>query len=139
MAEGIVPGGGAALIKASKALDKLELEEEQQIGVNIVKKSLEAPIRQIASNAGINDIAVILETIRKGDKNLGWDFAKNVKTDMLKAGIIDPVKVTKSALTNAASAAAILLTTEAAVAELPDKNPPVSGGMPDMGGMGAMM
>ncbi len=139
VAEGIVPGGGAALIKASKALDKLELEEEQQIGVNIVKKSLEAPIRQIASNAGINDIAVILETIRKGDKNLGWDFAKNVKTDMLKAGIIDPVKVTKSALTNAASAAAILLTTEAAVAELPDKNPPVSGGMPDMGGMGAMM
>ena len=77
VAEGIVPGGGAALIKASKVLDKLELEDEQQIGVVIVQKSLEAPIRQIASNAGITDIAVILETIRKGDKNLGWDFAKN--------------------------------------------------------------
>ncbi|MCX6805790.1 MAG: chaperonin GroEL [Patescibacteria group bacterium] len=139
VAEGIVPGGGAALIKASKVLDKLELEDEQQIGVVIVQKSLEAPIRQIASNAGITDIAVILETIRKGDKNLGWDFAKNQKTDMLKAGIIDPVKVTKSALLNAASAAAMLLTTEAAVVDLPSKDAPAGGGMPDMGGMGGMM
>jgi chaperonin GroEL len=139
VAEGIVPGGGAALIKASKVLDKLELEDEQQIGVVIVQKSLEAPIRQIASNAGITDIAVILETIRKGDKNLGWDFAKNQKTDMLKAGIIDPVKVTKSALLNAASAASMLLTTEAAVVDLPSKDAPAGGGMPDMGGMGGMM
>lgn len=139
VAQGIVPGGGAALIKASKALDKLELEDEQQIGVVIVKKSLEAPIRQIANNAGITDIAVILETIRKGDKNLGWDFAKNQKTDMLKAGIIDPVKVTKSALLNAASAAAMLLTTEAAVVDLPANDAPAGGGMPDMGGMGGMM
>jgi len=139
VAEGIVPGGGAALIKASKVLDKLELEDEQQIGVVIIQKSLEAPIRQIASNAGITDIAVILETIRKGDKNLGWDFAKNQKTDMLKAGIIDPVKVTKSALLNAASAAAMLLTTEAAVVELPAKDSPTAAGMPDMGGMGGMM
>ena len=139
VAEGIVPGGGAALIKASKVLDKLELEDEQQIGVVIVQKSLEAPIRQIASNAGITDIAVILETIRKGDKNLGWDFAKNQKTDMLKAGIIDPVKVTKSALLNAASAASMLLTTEAAVVDLPSKDAPAGGGMPDMGGMGSMM
>lgn len=139
VAEGIVPGGGAALIKASKVLDKLELEDEQQIGVVIVQKSLEAPIRQIASNAGITDIAVILETIRKGDKNLGWDFAKNQKTDMLKAGIIDPVKVTKSALLNAASAASMLLTTEAAVVDLPSKDAPAGGGMPDMSGMGGMM
>ncbi len=139
VAQGIVPGGGAALIKASKALDRLELEDEQQIGVVIVKKSLEAPIRQIANNAGITDIAVILETIRKGDKNLGWDFAKNQKTDMLKAGIIDPVKVTKSALLNAASAAAMLLTTEAAVVDLPANDAPAGGGMPDMGGMGGMM
>jgi chaperonin GroEL len=139
VAEGIVPGGGAALIKASKVLDKLELEDEQQIGVVIVQKSLEAPIRQIASNAGITDIAVILETIRKGDKNLGWDFAKNQKTDMLKAGIIDPVKVTKSALLNASSAASMLLTTEAAVVDLPSKDAPAGGGMPDMSGMGGMM
>ncbi len=141
VAEGIVPGGGAALVKASKALDKLQLDEEEQIGVAIVQKSLEAPIRQIASNAGITDIAVILETIVKGDKNLGWDFATNHKTDMLKAGIIDPVKVTKSALLNAASAAAMLLTTEAAVVDLPEKESPMpgGGGMPDMGGMGGMM
>ena len=141
VAEGIVPGGGSALVKANKALDKLVLEdEEEQIGVNIVQTSLYAPIRQIAENAGITDIAIILETISSGDKNLGWDFAKNQKTDMLKAGIIDPVKVTKSALLNAASAAAMLLTTEAAVVDLPEKEAPAGGGgMPDMGGMGGMM
>lgn len=140
VAEGIVPGGGSALVKANKALDRLVLEdEEEQIGVNIVQTSLYAPIRQIAENAGITDIAVILETISSGDKNLGWDFAKNQKTDMLKAGIIDPVKVTKSALLNAASAAAMLLTTEAAVVDLPEKEAPAGGGMPDMGGMGGMM
>lgn len=141
VAEGIVPGGGSALVKANKALDKLVLDdEEEQIGVNIVQTSLYAPIRQIAENAGITDIAVILETITKGDKNLGWDFAKNQKTDMLKAGIIDPVKVTKSALLNAASAASMLLTTEAAVVDLPEKEAPAGGGgMPDMGGMGGMM
>lgn len=136
VAEGIVPGGGAALVKAAKALDSIELQEEEQIGVNIVQSCLEAPIRQIASNAGISDIAVILQTISAGDKNLGWDFAKNQKTDMLKAGIIDPVKVTKSALLNASSAAAMLLTTEAAVVDLPEKEtPPAAPGMPDMGGM----
>lgn len=141
VAEGIVPGGGSALVKANKALEKLVLDdEEEQIGVNIVQTSLYAPIRQIAENAGITDIAVILETISSGDKNLGWDFAKNQKTDMLKAGIIDPVKVTKSALLNAASAASMLLTTEAAVVDLPEKDAPAGGGgMPDMGGMGGMM
>ena len=141
VAEGIVPGGGSALVKANKALEKLVLDdEEEQIGVNIVQTSLYAPIRQIAENAGIPDIAVILETISSGDKNLGWDFAKNQKTDMLKAGIIDPVKVTKSALLNASSAASMLLTTEAAVVDLPEKDAPVGGGgMPDMSGMGGMM
>jgi chaperonin GroEL len=141
VAEGIVPGGGSALVKATKALDKLVLDdEEEQIGVSIVQTSLYAPIRQIAENAGITDIAVILETISNGDKNLGWDFAKNQKADMLKAGIIDPVKVTKSALLNASSAASMLLTTEAAVVDLPEKEAPAGGGgMPDMGGMGGMM
>lgn len=140
VAEGIVPGGGSALVKAAKVLDKLVLEdEEEQIGVNIVQTSLYAPIRQIAENAGITDIAVILETITKGDKNLGWDFAKNQQADMIKVGIIDPVKVTKSALLNASSAASMLLTTEAAVVDLPEKEAPAGGGMPDMGGMGGMM
>ena len=141
VAEGIVPGGGSALVKAAKALDKLVLDdEEEQIGVSIIQTSLYAPIRQIAENAGITDIAVILKTITHGDKNLGWDFAKNQKADMLKAGIIDPVKVTKSALLNASSAASMLLTTEAAVVDLPEKETPAGGGgMPDMGGMGGMM
>ncbi len=143
VAEGIVPGGGAALVKALKALDRVELDEEQQIGVNIVRRALEAPIRQIAFNSGITDVAVILETINAAkDNKTGWDFAKNRKTDMLAAGIIDPVKVTKSALVNASSAASMLLTTEAAVVDLPEPEAPAmpgGGGMPDMGGMGGMM
>lgn len=143
VAEGIVPGGGSALVKAAKSLDKLQLDDEEQIGVSIVRTSLEAPLRQIAHNAGVMDIAVILATVQSGDKATGWDFAKGEKADMLKAGIIDPVKVTKSALTNAASAAAMLLTTEAAVVDLPEKEAAgggsSGGGMPDMGGMGGMM
>jgi len=141
VAEGIVPGGGAALIKARKALDKLELNDEEMIGVAIVRKALESPLRQIAANAGISDIAVILETITKANDNkTGWDFAKNEKADMLARGIIDPVRVTKSALMNSTSAASILLTTEAAVVDLPEKEAPAApGGMPDMSGMGGMM
>ncbi len=141
VAEGIVPGGGAALIKARKALDKLELNDEEMIGVAIVRKALESPLRQIAANAGIGDIAVILETITKANDNkTGWDFAKNEKADMLARGIIDPVRVTKSALMNSTSAASILLTTEAAVVDLPEKEAPAApGGMPDMSGMGGMM
>ena len=140
VAEGIVAGGGAALIKARKALDTLKLDDEEMIGVLIVRKALEAPIRQIAANAGITDIAVILETIIKANDNkTGWDFAKNEKADMLARGIIDPVKVTKSALINSTSAASMLLTTEAAVVELPEKNAPQAPAMPDMGGMGGMM
>ena len=141
VAEGIVPGGGSALVKVAKKLDAVQVDDEEQIGVEIVRKSLEAPLRQIALNAGITDIAIILEAIQKGDKNIGWDFARGEQADMLKAGIIDPVKVTKSALTNAASAAAMLLTTEAAVVDLPEKDAPAmpGGGMGDMGGMGGMM
>ncbi len=138
-AEGIVPGGGAALAKIAHSLKKLNLEEEEQVGANLVAKALEAPVRQIAANAGITDVAVILEAISKPD-NAGWDFAKNEKTDMLERGIIDPVKVTKSALINATSAVAMLLTTEAAVVDVPEPDAPAAGGggMPDMGGMGMM-
>lgn len=137
VAEGIVPGGGAALVKVASRLDKLELDEEEQIGVRIVTRALEAPIRQIAGNAGVTDLAVILETII-ADAKTGWDFAKNEKADMLTRGIIDPVKVTKSALVNAASAAAMLLTTEAAVADIPAGEEPMPGGG-GMGGMGGGM
>lgn len=140
VAEGIVPGGGAALAKVARGLDQLKLDDEEQIGVKIVAKALEAPLRQIAANAGITDIALILEVVAKpGDPKTGWDFAKNEKADMLARGIIDPVKVTKSALANAASAAAMLLTTEAAVADLPEKEEPMPGGAGAMGGMGGGM
>ncbi|MCC7543681.1 chaperonin GroEL [bacterium] len=139
VAEGIVPGGGAALAKIARSLDSVKLDGDEQIGVRLVAKALEAPLRQIAANAGISDIAVILEAVSKAD-NTGWDFAKNEQTDMLERGIIDPVKVTKSALVNATSAVAMLLTTEAAVVETPEKDAagggmPGGGGMPDMGGM----
>ncbi len=138
VAEGIVPGGGAALAKIARSLESVKLDGDEQIGVRLVAKALEAPLRQIAANAGISDIAVILDAVSKAD-NTGWDFAKNEQTDMLERGIIDPVKVTKSALVNATSAVAMLLTTEAAVVEIPEKDAaggmPGGGGMPDMGGM----
>ncbi len=139
VAEGIVPGGGAALAKISRRLENVKTTDaEEAVGVKIVAKALEAPLRQIAANAGISDIAVILEAVSKAD-SMGWDFAKNEQVDMLKAGIIDPVKVTKSALVNATSAVSMLLTTEAAVVDIPEKEAPAGGGMPDMGGMGGMM
>ncbi len=146
VAEGIVPGGGSALYKvAKKVFDELEGETwnanstEEKMGALILCKALEAPLRQIAANAGISDIGLIGEAILK-NPSTGWDFAKNEQVNMLERGIIDPVKVTKSALVNAASAAAALLTTEAAVVEIPEKEAPAAGGgmpggMGDMGGM----
>lgn len=140
VAEGIVPGGGAALAKIASRLDGLKLDEEEQIGVRIVTQALEAPLRQIASNAGISDVALILKAVTDtNDAKIGWDFAKNEQADMLERGIIDPVKVTKSALVNATSAAAMLLTTEAAVADLPEKEEPIAPGAGGMGGMGGGM
>jgi len=134
VAEGIVPGGGAAYLKTRRDLAKLNLDAEEMIGVRIVDRALEAPIRQIAANAGITDVAIILETIANAnDAKTGWDFAKNERADMLARGIIDPVKVTKSALVNAASAAAMLVTTEAAVVDIP-KDEPAAGGAGGMGG-----
>ncbi|MBP6005576.1 chaperonin GroEL [Candidatus Saccharibacteria bacterium] len=138
VAEGIVPGGGATLIKVATTINPEDYDDEEAVGAMIVKKALEAPVRQIAHNAGITDIALILDAIiGSKDGNTGWDFAKNQKADMLKVGIIDPVKVTKSALINASSAASMLLTTEAAVVDLPEKEEAMpGGGMP--GGMPMM-
>lgn len=135
--EGIVPGGGVALLRTIKALDKLKLDHDQQLGVNIVRKSLEEPIRQIIQNAGIES-AIIVEKVRAAkDPNQGYDAYKEEYTDMLKAGIIDPTKVTRSALQNAASVAGLMLTTEVMITELPEedkKMPPMPGG----GGMEGM-
>lgn len=118
--EGIVPGGGTAFIRVLPVLDKLQLDGEEKIGVDILKKALEAPLRQIAQNAG-KDGSVIVEEVKKGDKNFGYNALTDKFCDLIKEGVIDPVKVTRSALQNAASAAAMVLTTEAAVAEIPEE------------------
>jgi len=134
--EGIVAGGGAALVDAIPSLLELKLENDEQIGVDIVKRSLEEPMRMIAQNAGI-DGGVVIEKVRNLDSGEGYNAATDEYGDMVKFGIIDPAKVTRSALQNAASVAAMFLTMEAAVAEKPEKNPP-AGGAP-MGGMDPSM
>ncbi len=135
--EGIVPGGGLALIQAVSALDKADttgLTDDEKIGFKIVKRALEEPMRQIAANAGI-DGAVVAERAKTEKKGIGFDAAKMEWVDMVKVGIIDPAKVTRSALQNAASVASLLLTTECAITDIPEKNPPA---MPAGGGMGGM-
>jgi chaperonin GroEL len=136
--EGIVAGGGVALLYAIKALKKLKgANDDQRVGIEIVRRALEAPVRQIAENAG-HDGAVVAGKLNEGnDETRGFDAQKEVYTDMFKAGIVDPTKVVRAALQDAASVAGLLITTEAMVAEKPDDKaaaPP----MPDMGGMGGM-
>jgi len=146
VAEGIVPGGGAALVKVANALNdllkeqKVELTDEEKVGAKIVQQSLSAPLRQIAANAGVKDISLILNDIKDiKDANSGYDFNLMQKVDMLEAGIVDPLKVTRTALENAASIAASLITMEAVVTDLPEKEGHEHGGMnPGMGGMGMM-
>ena len=145
--EGIVPGGGVALLRSldavKKVADGLELND-QKVGVEIVLKALETPLRQIVANAGLES-ALIIDKVRSASNvSEGFDAASETYTDMIQAGIIDPTKVVRTALENAASIAGLLLTTEAGVHELPedkDKMPPMppGGGMGDMGGMGGMM
>jgi len=135
--EGIVPGGGVTLVDAIPALDKVKVAAgDEQTGLNILRRALEEPLRQIAFNAG-KDGAVVVNQVASSPRGHGFDALKGEYVEMLKAGIIDPVKVTRSAVENAVSAAAILLTTEAAVAELPE--PKASAGGPDMEGMGGGM
>jgi chaperonin GroEL len=135
--EGVVPGGGVALIRAQKALEKLEgSNEDQAIGIKILSRSIEEPLRQIVSNAG-EDAAVVLADVKKGKGTYGYNAATGVYGDMLDMGILDPTKVTRLALQNAASVAGLLLTTEVMVAESP-KDDDKHGGMPDMGDMGGM-
>ena len=147
IAEGIVAGGGVSLIKAAqkakhwieneKSKAKVETTKEFEVGFNIVIKALEAPLRQIAVNAGKDDGSVIVEEVKKGRGNFGYDALKDeMVSDMVAAGIVDPVKVTRLGVENAASAAAILLTTEVAVAEEPKEDKPAAGGGMPPGGMG---
>jgi chaperonin GroEL len=132
--EGIVAGGGVALLQASeKAFAKLSLEGEEAVGANIVKVAVEAPLKQIAINAGLEG-GVVAEKVRNLAPGFGLNAATGEYVDLIKAGIIDPAKVTRSALQNAASIAALFLTTEAVIADKPEKSAPMAGGG-DMGGM----
>lgn len=132
--EGIVAGGGVALVDVIRTLEDVKTDDaDEKVGVTIVRKALEFPIRQIAENAG-KDGSVVIEEVRRKEKGVGYDAARDEYVDMIKSGIIDPLKVTRSALQNAASVAAMVLTTEAAVADIPEKTPPPA--MP--GGMGGM-
>jgi chaperonin GroEL len=130
--EGVLPGGGVALINASKVLDKLELEGDEKVGVRILARALEAPLRQLAQNAGFEG-GIIVGKVREQKKGIGFDVVKEEYRDMFEAGIIDPTKVTRSALQNAVSIAGMLLTTDALVAEIKEKDEPAGPRMP--GGM----
>ena len=138
--EGIIPGGGVAFVRAIAALDKVKVSENQSVGVNIMRRALEEPFRQIVRNAGLES-SIVLQNVREKKKDYGFDARGEKYTNMFEAGIIDPTKVARVALENAASIAGLLLTTEAAVTEIPEKEPsmpamPPGGG--DMGGMGGM-
>ena len=136
--EGIVPGGGVALVRASVVLDSLKpANRDQEVGINIVRRALQAPARNIAENAGAEGSVVVGKLMESNDANLGYDAKNNEYTDMIKAGVIDPTKVVRSALQNAASVAGLLVTTEAMVAEKPEPKEPMPAA-PDMGGMGGM-
>ncbi|MCB0045991.1 MAG: chaperonin GroEL, partial [Caldilineaceae bacterium] len=137
--EGIVPGGGVALINAVPALDSVNLDEvDAATGLKILRRALEEPMRMIASNAGL-DGAVVIEKVRSqhadGNNTTGYDVIKNVYVNMLEAGIIDPAKVTRSAVENASSIAAMILTTSALVTDIPEPTPPMPAGDPGMGMM----
>jgi len=136
--EGVVVGGGAALLRAAATLDKLNpTNEDQKVGVAIVRRALQAPVRQIAENAGEDGSVVAGKLSEEKDDKIGFDAQSGTYVDMFKSGIIDPVKVVRVALQDAASIAGLLITTEAMVAEKPESKP-AGGGAPDMGGMGGM-
>jgi chaperonin GroEL len=138
--EGIVPGGGVALLRAGTVLDKLEAgDDEERFGVKIVKRAIEEPLRWIANNAGAEG-AIVLDKVKNGKGAFGFNAASEEYEDLLKAGIIDPTKVVRTALQNAASVAGLLLTTEAMVAEKPEEKGAAPAMPPGgMGGMGGMM
>ena len=135
--EGIVPGGGVALIRAQSALDKIKGTEDEKIGVEIVRRALEEPIRMIAQNAGAEGSIVVARVKESKDKNFGYNAATDVYEDLVKAGVIDPTKVTRTALQNAASIAGLLLTTECVVVEKKEEKS-AAGAPPGGGGMGGM-
>ena len=137
--EGIIPGGGVALLRAIPSLDKIKVDDEEAVGVDIMRRALESPLRQICENAGVES-SIIAQAIREGKDDYGYDARTGEYVNMFKAGIIDPTKVARVAVENACSIAGMILTTEAAVTELPEKDAPAMPPMdPGMGGMGGMM
>lgn len=140
--EGVIPGGGVALLKASASLEDITLKvEDEQVGVKIVQDALEQPVRWLAKNSGVDDGWVARQVLDKSAASYGFNAETLKFGDMIKMGILDPVKVTRSALQNAASVASMILTTEALITDLPEKEDPLpaGGGAPDMGGMGMGM
>ena len=136
--EGIVPGGGVALVKSISSLDKLKpANRDQEVGVEIIRRALQAPARNIAENAGAEGSVIVGKLLESKDDNEGYDAVSGTFTDMIKAGVIDPTKVVRSAMQNAASVAALLITTEAMVADKPEPKE-AAPAAPDMGGMGGM-
>ena len=135
--EGIVPGGGVALIRAQACLDKLRGNEEEKVGINIIRRAIEEPLRNIAKNAG-EEGSIVLDRVKNGKGSFGFNAATCEYEDLFKAGIIDPTKVVRTALQNAASVASLLLTTEAMIAEKPEDKPAMGGGGGMPGGMGGM-
>jgi len=134
-----VPGGGVALIRASSVLDTLKVRDEEAVGVKIVRRAIEDPLRWIANNAGWEG-SIVLDKVKNNKGAFGFNAASEEFEDLMKAGIVDPTKVVRTALQNAASVAGLLLTTEAMVAEKPEEKPampamPPGGGMGGMGGM----
>jgi len=137
--EGIIPGGGVALLRTISALDKVKVDDEEAVGVDIVRRALESPLRQICSNAGVES-SIVAQAVREGKGDYGYDARTGEYVNMFKAGIIDPTKVARVAVQNATSIAGMVLTTEAAVTEIPEKEAPSMPPMdPGMGGMGGMM
>ena len=136
--EGIVAGGGTTYIDILPALDKIKADGDVKVGIDIVKRAIEAPVRQIAENAGLEG-SVVVDTVKKAGDGIGFNALENTYIDMIGAGIVDPAKVTRSALQNAASIAAMVLTTETLVTDKPEPEAPMPAGGPGMGGMGGMM
>ena len=143
--EGIVPGGGSALLHASKVLDAMEGElgavsEDQRVAVRMLKNAIRAPAKQIITNAGEEGAVIVGKLLEKDDTQMGYDSAKGEYVNMVESGIIDPLKVVKTALMDAASVSSLMMTAEAMVVELPKEEPPAPAGMPGgMGGMGGGM
>ena len=138
--EGILPGGGTALLYASQSLDGMTgANADEDAGIAIVRRAVQAPIRQIAANAGAEGSIIVGKLLEGGDQSRGFNAQAEEYVNMVDAGIVDPTKVVRTAITDAASVASLLITTEAMVTDAPKDDAPAGGGMPDMGGMGGMM